>query len=273
MSWARFFRRRYWDEEWARELEAYLEAETEENIARRMTPEEAHYAAHRKLGNTALIREEIYYMNSIGWLETLWQDLQFALRMLRNNPGFTTVAVLTLALGIGATTAIFTVVSAVLLRPLPFPHPEELVYVQEILGNLGVNPFVSNREFAAWRNQSRTLSPIAAYMNSSANLTGVDEPEQVTSGIATSSFFSLLGVRPAVGRLFLPEEDRPGGAPVVILSAALWKRRYGGDPSVVGKSVTLDGKDYTIVGVLPTGFVVPDELKVDYALWVPVAES
>src|SRR5208337_2292736 len=203
----------------------------------------------------------------------LLQDLRYGFRMLAKNPGFTAVAVLTLALGIGATTAIFTVVNAVLLRPLPYPHPEELVYVQETLGDYGVNPFVWNRELAAWRNQSRTLSPIAAYMDFTANLTGGGEPERIICGMATTTFFSILGVHPVVGRLFLTEEDRPGGPPVVILSEALWKRRYGGDPSVVGKGVTLDGKAYTVVGVLPAAFVIPDEFKIAHALWVPVAES
>lgn len=273
MSWARFFRRKYWDQERARELEAYLDIETDENIARGMSPGEARYAAQRKLGNATLIREEIYHMNSLGWLETLWQDLRYAVRMLAKNRGFAAIAVITLALGIGATTAIFTVVNAVLLRPLPYPHPEELVYVQEILGNYGLNPFVWNTEFVAWRNQSRTLSPIAAYMDFTANLTGGGEPERVTCGMATTSFFSLLGVRPAIGRLFLPEEDRPGGPPAVILSEALWKSRYGGDPSVVGRSVTLDGKVYTAVGVLPASFVIPDEFKIQHALWVPIAEG
>jgi predicted permease len=269
----RFFRRRYWDEERARELEAYLEIETDENIARGMSPEEARYAAQRKLGNVTLIREEIYHMNSLGWFETLWQDLRYAIRMLAKNRGFTAVAVITLALGIGATTAIFTVVNAVLLRPLPYPHPEQLVYVQEILGEYGLSPFVPNREFAAWRNQSRTLSPIAAYKDFTANLTGGGEPVRIICGMATTTFFSILGVHPVVGRLFLTEEDRPGGPPAVILSEGLWKRRYGGDPSVVGKGVTLDGKAYTVVGVLPATFVIPDQFKIEHALWVPIAES
>jgi putative ABC transport system permease protein len=205
--------------------------------------------------------------------ETLLQDLRYGLRGLRRNPAFTSIAVLTLALGIGATTAIFTVVNAVLLRPLPYPHPEELVYVQQILGNYGVNPFVWNREFVAWRNQSRTLSPVAAYMYSWFNLTGGGESERVTCGVATFSFFSLLGVHPVAGRLFLPEEDRPGGPPVVMLSHSLWKRRFSGDTAVIGRGITLDDKVYTVVGVLPASFVIPDQFKGDYALWVPLAEG
>jgi putative ABC transport system permease protein len=273
MIWTRFFHRCRWDEERARELDAYLEAETDENIARGMSPEEARFAAKRKLGNTTLIREEIYKMNSLGWLETLWQDLRYAIRMLARNRGFTALAVVTLALGIGATTAIFTVVNAVLLRPLPYPHPEQLVYVQEILGEYGINPFVWNREFAAWRKQAQTLSPIAASMYSWFNLTGSGEPERITGGVATTSFFSLLGVRPALGRLFLPEEDRPGGPPVVVLSHSLWEHRFNSDPAAMGKGVVLDGKTYTVVGVLPPSFVIPDQFKVDYALWVPLAEN
>ena len=125
----------------------------------------------------------------------------------------------------------------------------------------------------AWRNESRTLSPVSAYMYSWFNLTGGGEPERVTCGLATASFFSLLGVHPVVGRIFLPQEDRPGGPPVVILSYALWKRRYRGDPSVIGKGLNLDDKTYTVVGVLPVTFVIPDQYKIDYALWVPLAES
>ncbi len=207
-------------------------------------------------------------------MSTLLQDLRYGLRMLAKNPGFTAAAVLTLALGIGATTAIFAVFNAVLLRPLPYPHPEELVYIKENLGpQFGINPFAGNKEFVAWRNQSLTLSVVAAYMSSWFNLTGGGEAERVTCGLASSAFFSLLGVQPVVGRVFLPEEDRPGGPPVVILSHSLWQRRFGGDPSVVGKGLILDGKTYTVVGVLPATFVIPDRYRIDHALWVPLAES
>jgi putative ABC transport system permease protein len=193
--------------------------------------------------------------------------------MLAKNPGFTAVAVLTLALGIGATTAIFTVFNAVLLRPLPYPHPEELVYVQENLETYGVNPFAGNREFTAWKNQSKSLSQIAAYISFQANLTGDGGAERVNCGSASLSFFSILGAHPIVGRAFLPEEDRPGGPAVAILSYALWQRRFGGDPSVVGKTLTLDDKAYTVVGVLPATFVIPDKFRIDYGVWVPLAES
>jgi putative ABC transport system permease protein len=205
--------------------------------------------------------------------ETFSQDLRYWLRGLRRNPGFTVISVLTLALGIGATTAIFTVVNAVLLRPLPYPHPEELVYVQEVFGNFGVLPFSWNREYVAWRNQSKTLVETAEYMYSWFNLTGGGEAERVNAGMASPSFFSLLGVRPLVGGLFLPQEDRPGGPPVVILSEALWKSRYGSDRSVIGRGIILDDKLYRVVGVLPAGFVIPDQLNVEYALWVPLMAS
>jgi putative ABC transport system permease protein len=266
-------RRRQLDRDLDDELKFHLAMREQKLREEGVAAGEAPYAVRRQFGNVTRLKETSRELWGFGWLEILWQDLRYAARQLKRNPGFTAVAVITLALGIGATTAIFTVVNAVLLRPLPYPHPEQLVYVQEILGNYGLSPFVGNREFAAWRNQSRTLSPIAAYMDFTANLTGGGEPERIICGMATTTFFSILGVRPVVGRLFLPEEDRPGGPPAVILSEALWKRRYGGDPSVVGKGVTLDGKAYTVVGVLPATFVVPDQFKIEHALWVPIAES
>ncbi len=269
--WAPLFsRRKRMMEDLDQDIRDFIERETQENIARGMAPEEARYAALRKFGNVVRIKEETREVWSFVWLEQFWQDGRYASRQLFRTPGFTALAVLTLALGIGATTAIFTVVNAVLLRPLPYPHPDELVYVQEILDKYGAASVAGVSEFAAWRDQSRTLNPVAAYTDSWFNLTGGGDPERITAGLATSAFYSLLGVRPLTGRLFLPEEDRPGGPPVVILSEALWRRRYGGEVSVVGSSVTLDGKVYTVVGVLPRSFVIPADSKIDYALWVPL---
>ncbi len=217
MSWTRFFRRRYWDQERARELDAYLEAETDDNIARGMSPEEARYAAHRKLGNTTLIREEIYHMNSLGWVETLWQDLRFSLRMLRKNPGFTTAAVITLALGIGANTAIFSVVSSILIHPLPysdprFPYsdPDRLVWITEywpqISEIVGSTPVVIP-DYLHWREQNQVFQTVAAYGfgRSGLDLRGNGELERVDAIGVTWNFFPMLGVRPALGRSFLPE--------------------------------------------------------------------
>jgi putative ABC transport system permease protein len=155
---------------------------------------------------------------------------------------------------------------------LPYPHPEQLVYVEENVGPAygGIITVVGSDDFAVWENQSRTLSHVAAYTSSAANLTGGGEAERVVSGLASSSFYSLWGVQPMLGRVFLPEETRPGGPPVVILSEPFWKRRYGGDPSVIGRSITLDGKLRSVVGVLPASFVIPDEYKIDYALWMPL---
>jgi putative ABC transport system permease protein len=206
-------------------------------------------------------------------LETLTRDLAYAARMLRRNPGFTTTVVLTLGLGIGATTAIFTVVNAVLLRPLPYPEPDRLVYIAMSFGDPGDHAFSYTQDYAAWKSHSRTLSQIAGYMSFQANFTGGGEAERVTGGYATMSLFPLLGVQPAIGRTFLPEEDRPGGPPVAILSRGFWKRRFGGDPAVIGKALTLDANTYTVVGVLPATFLIPDRHESDYDLWVPFAIS
>ncbi|HZS06490.1 MAG TPA: ABC transporter permease [Blastocatellia bacterium] len=206
-------------------------------------------------------------------METLGQDLNYGLRLLREHPGFTLAVVLTLGLGIGATTAIFIVVNAVLLRPLPYQQPERLIYVKEVLDRELITPFVVSSEYLAWKNQSRTLSHIAAYHSTRANLTGGDQAERVTCGKATASFFPLLGVQPLMGRVFLPADDLPGSPPVVILSHALWSRHFGGDPSVVGRFLTLDGRSHTVIGVLPANFLIPDRYAFSdgsgYDAWTP----
>src|SRR5271157_6087362 len=204
-------------------------------------------------------------------LDTLARDLGYAARTLRRNPGFAATVVLTLGLGIGATTAIFTVVNAVLLRPLPYPDPDRLVYIAMSFGEPGDHMFSYTMDYPAWKDHNRTLSQIAGYRMFQANFTGGGEAERITGAYATRSLFSLLGVHPMMGRTFLPEEDRPGGPPVAILSHAFWKRRFGGDPSVIGKALTLDASTYTVIGVLPATFLIPDRGESDYDLWVPFA--
>jgi putative ABC transport system permease protein len=260
MSWTRFFRRRYWDAERAREVEAYLEAETDENMARGMSPEEARYAARRKLGNTTLIREEIYHMNSLGWLETLWQDLRYALRALRRSPGFTLVAILTLALGIGANTAIFSMVNSVLLRPLAYREAQELYLVREIVPELSQTyPTLPANlpNFRVWQRECHSFDGVAIVAGSVMTLTGYGEAEDIYGGLASANLFDVLGIVPQLGRTFLPQEDTPGKDHVVMLTDAFWRDRFQGDPKIVGRSITLDGKPFQVVGVLPASFRFP----------------
>jgi putative ABC transport system permease protein len=269
MSWTRFFRRRYWDKERARELEAYLEIETDENIARGMSPEEARYAARRKLGNLTLIREEIYRMNSLGWLETILQDLRYGIRVLARNPGFTVVAVLTLALGIGANTAIFTVIDAVLLQPLPYPDPGRVVWVTEFMPQSGRDT-VLTPEYAAWEKEERVFDRFGAFsLTRGINLTGGAHPERILAGHVTQSFFPVLGIEPALGRTFLPGEERPGHDHVAVLSHDLWQGYFNRDPNILGKSLILDGASYSVIGVMPRRFFHPGSAGV--GVWLPDA--
>ncbi|MGH9934654.1 MAG: ABC transporter permease, partial [Blastocatellia bacterium] len=202
-------------------------------------------------------------------MQTLWQDLRFGARMLMKRPGFTLIAVLTLALGIGANTTIFSVVNAVLLRPLPFQNPDQLVMIWGKLpayvpGNIGA----SAAEFADYRDQNSVFSSVATHTSSSFNLTGVGEPERIVGTLASASLFPLLNVQPTLGRAFLDEEDRPGQDRAVILSHGLWRRRFAGDSAIIGRSVTLNGQNHTVVGVAPAEFQFPDDAT---EIWKPIA--
>src|SRR5690349_8129221 len=184
----------------------------------------------------------------------LYYDLRYALRMLAKNPGFTAVAVGALALGIGANTAIFTVANTLLLRPLPYAHPDRLVLIAAAQINQRSRPGVfSFPRFTMMREHARSFSGIAAFTNEIFNLTGLGDPEQIPSARVSWNFLDVLGVRPALGRSFLPDEDQPGGKPVVMISSRLWRNRFGGAGDVVGKTVSLDSRDYTVIGVLPDG--------------------
>jgi len=196
----------------------------------------------------------------------MFQDLRFGLRMLSKRPGFTLVAILTLALGIGATTLIFSVVNALMLRPLPYRNPERLVWIEEVSKTFPSN-LVFGAHFLDWREQCRTLEGIAAYGGGVRTLIGAGEPERVECGEVSAGFFPLLGAQPQFGRDFTEAEDKPGGGRVVILSHGLWRRRFNGDPSVIGRSVTLDDASYTVIGVLPDSF----RFSQPFELWTPLA--
>jgi putative ABC transport system permease protein len=198
----------------------------------------------------------------------LWQDLQYGARMLLKQPGFTVVAVLTLALGIGANSALFSVVNAVLLRPLPYQHPERLFKVNRVdvkRPRLGAR--TSPLNFLDWRSQNQTFEYLGGYTDASAfNLSGGAEPERVAGAMVSDTLFPALGIKPILGRNFLPEEDRMGGNNAVILSHQLWTRRFGDDRNILGQTLTLDSRIYTIVGVMPRGFDFPSK---ETLLWVP----
>jgi putative ABC transport system permease protein len=204
-------------------------------------------------------------------LGDLWQDLRYGLRMLVKNPGFTTVAVIALALGIGANSAIFSVVNTVLLRPLPYTDPDRLVMVWEDDTKHGYprdTPAAAN--YIDWRDQNQVFEGMAAIANLSFNLTGDGEPERIDGRRVSANLFSLLGVEPYLGRAFLPEEDQPGGHRVVIMSHGLWQRRFGSDMKIIGKPLTLNGESFTVVGVMPPDFRFPSR---EDELWVPIAFS
>src|SRR5215510_3336331 len=190
--------------------------------------------------------------------DEMFQDLRFGVRMLAKNPGFTTIAIFTLALGIGANTAIFSVVNGVLLRPLPYADADRLVVIKEQRPD-GRPSQATPANFLDWRAQNTVFSEMAATLTRPVNLTGANEAERITLTTASASFFQLLGAQPALGRAFLPEEEQAGHAPVVIIGHGLWQRRFGAEPSVLGSTISLDGRNYTVIGVAPQGFDLPPD--------------
>ncbi|MCI0489448.1 MAG: ABC transporter permease [Blastocatellia bacterium] len=201
-------------------------------------------------------------------MDTLWQDIRYAFRTLLKRPGFAVVVVLTLALGIGANTTIFSIVNGFLIRPLPYKNAERLVDINETALNVGLERLsVAYPDFVDWRDQNQTFEDMAAYDEGSFNLTGRGEPERISGASVSASLFSVLGVAPVAGRDFRPEEDTPAGDKVVILSHGLWQRRFGADPNILGQQLTLQGVSRTVVGILPPGFQFPENAD----LWVPLA--
>jgi len=261
MRLSRFFRRGRWDDERARELDSYLHEEIADNLARGMTLDDARRAAHRKLGNPTLIREEIYTMNSLGFLETLWQDLRYGARLLLRNPTFAVVAILTLALGTGANTAIFQLVDAIRLRTLPVEHPEQLVEVRIVKAPNGRTgqfngrwPMLSYPLYLKIKEQQQAFTDFIAWGSTNFDLATGGEQRPAEAMWVSGDFFGALGVRPSVGRLLSPSDDVEGCAPSAVLGHAFWQREYGGDPSAVGRTILLDGKRVDIIGVTSAQF-------------------
>ncbi|HEV2669296.1 MAG TPA: ABC transporter permease, partial [Blastocatellia bacterium] len=239
------------------EMRFHLLMRTRENIERGMRPAEAEREARRRFGNVGRIKDLARDIKGGGFMETLLQDLRYGARMLLKYPGFTLIAVFTLALGIGANTAIFSVVNTVLLRPLPFRDPHQLVVAFKWDRSKGfLENSTSAADFVEWRDQNQVFDKIAAFRSASNLLAGVDEPEPISSAYVSANLFDLLGVQPMLGRGFLPEEEKRG-ASVVVLSHSLWQRRFGSDPGLIGKSLTLNGRNFTVVGVMPAGFDFP----------------
>jgi predicted permease len=260
------------DADLERELRSDLELEEEEQREAGISKDEAHCAALRAFGNPALIREQTLAVWWWNWLESLARDLRFSVRTLRRSPGFTVIAILVMALGIGANVALFTVVRGVLLKPLPFQDPNRLVMLYEsgfLGGDVTDSNVVSGGMYAEWKNQNRSYSSLALAKEIRVGLSGSGGqlPEKLNSALFSWSMLRTLGVQPALGRDFTLADDSPGANGTVLLSWGLWKRRFGGDPDILNQTIFLDAQPYTVIGVMPKWFDFPDSST---QLWTPV---
>ncbi len=268
--WDRLFRRRHRDEELEEEIQAHLRMAEEDRAGHGEFAEQAHASAVREFGNVLLVKETTRDMWGFRWLETLMQDLRFGLRQLLRNPGFTAVAVLTLALGIGAITIIFSAVYNVLLRSLPYPQSGRLFSVWSRSAPRGSEPMhVSAADFYDWRTQSHAFESLSAYANWPMNLTNIDEPRRLETQLVSANLFSTLGVHAQVGRTFAPDEDQEQSAFVVVISHHLWQA-LGGSPQIVGRQLTINGSPSTVIGVMPADFAFPSR---ETDAWVPLTMS
>jgi predicted permease len=252
------------------ELQFHLDQQIAENLAAGMNLEEARRAALRTFGNPTNLRDQARETWSWGWLEILFRDLRHGVRTLARTPGFSILAILVMGLGIGANVALFTVVHSVLLKPLPFPDQDHLVriYEADARGRFQDN-IVAGGSFAAWQSQAKSFAQIAIMEGRNYNLSGAGQqlPEVILAQDASWNLFSTLGVRPALGRVFTDADDRPEASATAVLTWGFWKRRYGGDPAVLGKTVLLDARAYTVIGILPDWFTYPDNAV---EVWTPI---
>ena len=275
MNWLRqlFSRRRLYGD-LSEEIREHLEEKVEELVSAGMSREEAAAAARRQFGNMTLTEENGREVWRWPRVEDLLQDVRYALRMLAKAPGFTTVAILTLAIGIGANTAVFSVVNSVLLKPLDYPQPEQLVSLHQLApGAAGLADFESGLHLSpsmyfTYAEQNRSFQSLGVWDTGTANVTGLSEPEQVRTVDVSDGVLQTLGVPPVAGRWFSRADQIPRGAETVMLSYGYWQRRFGGDPSAIGRNLMVDSRPREIVGVMPQGFRFVDT---DFDVMVPLA--
>ncbi|HZS47352.1 MAG TPA: ABC transporter permease [Blastocatellia bacterium] len=264
---SRFWRRNRRNEELEDEINSHLRMAARDRLERGEALRPVEIDVRREIGNVELIKEVTRSMWGTRSLEQLSQDLRYGARMMLKRPGFTIVAVIALALGIGANSAIFSVVNSILLRPLPYSQPDRLMTLWTSLKRPGYEKIsVSEPEYVDFKQRSKSFEEIASYHQRGLNLTGVDEPERLQGAEVSPNLFATLGVNPLFGRNFLSGEEQPGHGQVVILSHRLWQQRFGSDRSLVGKSITLDGKPFEVVGVMPPGFEFPTR---ETDIWTP----
>ncbi|HYK37340.1 ABC transporter permease [Alloacidobacterium sp.] len=270
MRWKMLFRRNKEGALLDDELQFHMEQQIAENIAAGMSIEEARHAAMRAFGNPTALRDQTRNTWSWNWLESLWRDMRIAARTLCRTPGFAVIAILVMALGIGANVALFTIVRSVLLKPLPFKDPDQLVRLYEHSSD-DKFPYNSSSGgmFEQWKKQNKSFSDLAIWGYAGYNLssTGEQLPENVRAGSFSWNLLPTLGVQPALGRNFTAADDQPSANATVILSWGLWKRRFGGSPSVLGQTILLDARPYTVVGVMPSWFALPHQAA---QLWTPI---
>jgi putative ABC transport system permease protein len=270
MNFAHFFQRfrdrKRKDEDLAEEIAAHIAHQQDANFARGLSAEEAHRQAKVKFGNPHSTRERVWRYRSVPWAEDAWRDLRFAVRSLGKTPGFTVIAILVMAVGIGVNTAVFSVIDTILLKPLTYPDPQSLVQLMNT-GPHGSFPMANVPKFNIWRQQTSIFQQVAGYDWGGAgnNLTGGDTPQQVQAIHVTADYFSLFGAPLAAGRTFTTAEDSPNGGHVAVLSYGLWQSRFGGKPDVVGRTIQIDGLPYLVVGVIGRGFVTDPAGD----LWLP----
>jgi predicted permease len=269
--WRNLFRKARKEQELSEEIDAYLGMLIEIKIKEGLNPGEARRAALLDLGGKEQVKERVREVSSGYRVESWWRDLRYALRIFGRHPGFTTVVVLTWALGIGATTTIFSVVNGVVLRPLPYREPEGLVRLWQNKTQAGISGLpLSAGNINIWRKQAQSFETVAAYSTTASVITGEAEPEQIIGAAVSANLLPMLGYQPLLGRHFLAEDNKPGGERIIILSHKLWQRRFGGDRSIVGRSITLDyTNSYAVVGIMSPGESYPALTE----FWIPERQT